>query len=285
MANEKEYIPTSQIAKTALRTKSGDVTLLAVEHTVQPYYSSDYLASGRSLEVSNLDRFIIKANKKPSSGQTISVRANLPAEQVAGLWALSDQVYRDMRLAAYSSNPVTQSALERTIESSIKESGLFTHIDRALDGARKSGVDTTAISEVKKNCLALPSKISAPLVKEYFEKYTKPVILYSSPAKYFSNKNDNDENECYELSVSFTATNRMPIQIVIKNYWAPINRKPDNTTQIMLSKAHDAKTVMTWMSLDEWFCTISNIKAFWDEYTTASFTPRYRKSLVGRNPK
>ena len=34
MANEKEYLPTSQIAKTALRLRSGDVILLAVEHTM-----------------------------------------------------------------------------------------------------------------------------------------------------------------------------------------------------------------------------------------------------------
>ena len=280
MANEKEYLPTSQIAKTALRLRSGDVILLAVEHTMQPYFTNDYLKTGKSLESSNLDRFIVKMNKKPIDGTTTSVRANLPADQVVGLWVLSEHIYKDVRLAPISAAQATQEAVKNTIATSLKNSNVTLCLDKALAAAKKAGSDVILLSEAKKELFALPGVIAAPIAKEYFEKYSKPVFLYAPPAKYFSTKNDDGENECYEISVSYHATNRMPIQIVIKNFWAPVDRKPDNTTQIMMSKAHDTKMVTTWMSLDEWFCTISKIKACWDEYATASFTYRYRKSLV-----
>ena len=83
--NMSEYRYTPQITSSNMRLKDGSNIVFAAEHTFPEYFLQDYLKEGASLELSGLDRFILRMNKKPKEGATISVDANLPMSNVTAL--------------------------------------------------------------------------------------------------------------------------------------------------------------------------------------------------------
>lgn len=211
-----EYRYTPQITSSNMRLKDGSNIVFAAEHTFPEYFLQDYLKEGASLELSGLDRFILRMNKKPKEGATISVDANLPMSDVAPLWTLSEQIFKDSILT--------------------------------------------------------PGK------------YNEVVTLYNPPAKFKRTKTSNDENYCFSIKITYNSANRMPIQVTIENFIAPVQQQADRTMQIQLSKKHDSKTVSFWLSVKDWFEFIDEIKSKKDSYLTASFTNSFRKSLIGRKP-
>lgn len=213
-----EYRYTQQVASANMKTKDGSNVVFAAEHTFPEYFLQSFLESGASLEMSGLDRFILRMNKKPQSGATIMLTANLPMSDVGALWTLSEQIYKD------------------------------------------------SILEPKK----------------YSERQS--IEIYAPPAKFRRTKTpDEKENECYTIKIVYNPNNRMPIQITMENFLAPVNRMPDKTVQIQLSQAHNKKSVNIWLRIQDWFEFIDALKSERDAYLTASFTNRFRKSLIGKN--
>ena len=199
----------TQVASAKISLKSGSKVVLAVEHCFEKYYQSGFTDGLGSLELSGLNRFIIKANNKPTSGPTTQVKANLPVKDISRVYILSEQLLKN---------------------------------DFFASGEKKE------------------------------------MAIYSPPDKYFSDTNDKGERLCYSISVMYNPENRMPVQVEIKNYWAALKSMPGGTTQIVKSQSHDEKAVKMWLSLNDWFDMIVHIKNLWDEYATASFTPRLTRS-------
>lgn len=199
----------TQVASAKIKTQKGFTNVLAIEHCFEKYFQEGFTDGFGSFELSGLNRFVIKANSKPTSGPTIQVKANLPVKDVSRVYVISEQILKN---------------------------DFFSSSDK------------------------------------------KEKTIYSPPDKYFSEKNDKDERLCYSITVTYNPENRMPVQVEIKNYWAPLKSMPGGTTQIVKSQSHDEKAVKMWLSLNDWFDMIVHVKNLWDEYATASFTPRLTRS-------
>ena len=250
----EKYVST-QIAKEAMKTKGGDRVLLAVEHRFDEYYKPEFATTAGTLETSGLDRFVFRINKKPQKGETISVKANIPATDVMGIYALSEEVFKNISLNAFSA-PGTEQKIIKSVESVLEKT-------KASDDFKNKLAD-----DIAKTVL---SNLSGD-----------EVVIYAPADKYFRAKNDKEEYLCYSIKITCRPQNRMPIQITIKNYWAPVRFLPDGTTQIEISKAHDDQTAMIWLQLSKWFSLISHIKDLWAEYQTASFSSRFKRSLIAK---
>lgn len=199
----------TQVASAKISLKSGNKVVLAVDHYFEKYFQKDFTEGLGSLELSGLNRFVLKAISKPPSGPTTQVKANLPVKDIMRVYILSEQLLKN----------------------------------------------------------------------DFFSRDKKEKAIYSPPDKYFSETNDKGERLCYSISVMYNPENRMPVQVDIKNYWAPLNNMPGGTTQIIKSQMHDEKSVKMWLSLNDWFDMIAHIKNLWFEYAISSFTPCFMRSL------
>ncbi len=203
-----EYYST-QVAKIVTRNKEGS-KLMAFEHSFDKFFQDDYAKTGKTLEPSGLERYIIKVNDKKNTG-TVSFRANLPCQEL-------DRLY----------------------------------------------------------------KLSAVLMEnETFARETKDVCFYSPPVKYHRGfDNDKGYSLCYSLKISYQAAMKAKIKIEVKNFYAPVKKMPDQTTQIQMSNIVDEKNVAMYITTNEWFDTISHLYKTWNSYSISAFEKKLQRSFL-----
>lgn len=106
--------------------------------------------------------------------------------------------------------------------------------------------------------------------------------IYAPPTKYFRQTDEKGHNLCYTLNVKYSKNNRIPIQVTIENFYAPLKVMDGGTTQIMFKEGHDKVITSTWLTVEEWFDFISHLESCWKQYNNASFEARFKNSLKPR---
>lgn len=142
-------------------------------------------------------------------------------------------------------------------------------IDKAIEKFEKGEIKKEAETDSK----PAPEPVTVPTDSE-------TQIIYESPIKNFTKKNDAGENMLYTLKITFNPGQNYPFVVEIANGWGIVNKKDDGRNSI--SGVHDMRSQKFRISADDFYNALVRVEKIIDSYEAVNASAVWKLVEAGR---
>lgn len=167
--------------------------------------------------------------------------------------------------------------------SSLEPSGLQRYVFRLNKKSKTAGTTTSVKANLP--CSAIHRVfhgIEQISDAEFFgTKAPENAVIYKADNKFFREQNaDKTKNLCYEMKIIWDKSKKYPVWITIDNFFAPLNKLPGGTVNIVKDQTEAKKSVTMFLSLEQAYELFNHLDKCWDDYRQASFDTNLEHSLL-----
>lgn len=267
--------------------------LCAVKRTDKVLGADAQFFSNGTLEIHNGFSRVVFTIVDKTNGKTITPKANLPAREIRGVYALSDSCFKShveggllthllgkTANSSASSDDVlidspayTQKLFDNKFKGKTPADVLLENPDAKDDLIRTKNWLAQNISKYKGNALQIAAIEEAIKLLEVGElrpventKSSTEILIYEPECKFMSMKNAAGNNLIYSLQITYDSAKRYPFTLTIMNCYAPVVNGTGGQKNIQMSAATDMVKSSFSMKANEWYGMISHINSVLDKF-------------------
>ena len=209
---------------------------------------------------------------------------NIPVEQIAYMDAATNYAFRQQMEAGSVVGGTTPAFTERFRTGKLKDKSPAEVLVENYDAGKK--LLNEQYEFLKKNLEKYPAnkklmdaimdaaKLSAEDLEQTVGNASAPITILNIDCRPLIRKTREDGKcFCYEEKIVWNTTQKYPVCVEIKNYYAPVKKNEDGTLNVSL-KDKDASTEMDFtfnMSAQEWMYVMDQMKQAKDNFVTINF--------------